>query len=163
VFFVLSDGALWSSTWHSGGGWQTFPIKGTAGTGVPGGPVSAVARQPTTLDVVYEASNGGYAGGLIWAWWNSHQSQSNPWTLSTIPMETVYPPAQTIGSSAVSLVAPTSYSMQVFYLSPLHQLGTATWTDPGECNEQSLNGCSSSPSSTPWVGAGGIGWLIGAP
>jgi hypothetical protein len=163
VFYVLSDGALYSSTWHNGAYWQTFQVQGTIGTGVPGGPVSAVARQPTTLDVVYEASNGGYAGGLRWAWWNSHQPQSNPWTIATIPMETVYPPAETAGSSAVSLVAPTSFSLQAFYMTPLHQVGTVTWTDQGECNELSALGCSTSPSSTAWAGNGGIGWLLPAP
>jgi hypothetical protein len=159
VFFVLSDGALYTATWHNGAYWQTQQVRtqngSTVGTGVPGGPISAVARQPTTLDVVYEAAG----GGLEWAWWNSHQTQSAPWVVAPIPLTTTAPPSRTVGSSAVSLVAPTSYSLQAFYMSPSHALGTLTWTDVGDCNELSSLGCSTSPSATPWVG----GWQISAP
>jgi hypothetical protein len=55
VFFVGTDGGLWTSTWSAAAGhWATWEISGTKGAGLHGAPVSAVSRQPGSLDVVFE-------------------------------------------------------------------------------------------------------------
>src|SRR5262249_5904096 len=75
VFFVGSDGGLWTSAWSNSGGWGTFETKTSQGTGLAGGPVSAVARQPGNLDVLYQGS-----AKLMWSSWSSH----TPWTSTVV-------------------------------------------------------------------------------
>jgi hypothetical protein len=144
VFFIGADGGLWSSSWSAnGGGWGTTEIPGTAGTGMPGTSVSAVSRQPGALDVIFQGPG---ESTLRWVDW----SQGPGWTLKTIPTTG----GGDLGGGAplpgrFSLVAPTSFSLQAFYLDGFHGMNTLTWSDP-TCNTLSSQGCSQPPGNFAW-------------
>jgi hypothetical protein len=147
VFFVGTDGGLWTSSWSAGGGWVTWEISGTKGAGMPGAPVSAVARQPGTLDVVFQGPG---ESRLNWAYW----TQASSWNLTTIPTTG----GGDLGSGGfspgnVSLVAPTSFSLQLFYLDASKEPNTLTWSDPTACNTLAPQGCPSTPGNFPWSNA----------
>jgi hypothetical protein len=140
VFFVGLDGGLWTSSWAAGGGgWGTSEVGVTKGAGMSGWPVTAVARQPNTLDVVFQ----GAVGRLNWAYWTPATS----WNMTTIPTTGGGTLAGgTFWPGGLSLVAPTSFSLQLFYLDSIREPNTLTWSDP--CN--TTLGCSSKPGDFPW-------------
>jgi hypothetical protein len=143
VFLVGLDGGLWTSAWHGGGGWGTFEIPGTAHLGVSGGPISAVARQEAALDVVFVGAN----GGLEWSAWTAHQ----PWITSTVAVAGGLSSSM-LGRGGLSIVAPTSFQLQAFYLNGWHQLDTVTWSDPTQCNQLAAAGCTTTSSTFGWSG-----------
>jgi hypothetical protein len=143
VFFVGSDGGLWTGAWSGGGGWGTWEIPGSAGTGEAGGPISAVSRQAASLDVVYQ----GPGSSLEWGAWASPAA----WRIAPIPAA-VGISTSMIGRGAVSIVAPTSFSLQAFYINTSHQENTVSWSDPTQCDTLSSIACSSSSADFPWTG-----------
>jgi hypothetical protein len=151
VFFLGIDGGLWTTTWQNGGSWWSQEILGTQGTGQPGGPISAVARQPVRMDVVYGAA----AGGMGWDYFSSPSWAPAP---LAIPAGSNMSPKMT-GRGAISLVAPDSYRLQAFYLNPQHQLETLTWFD-GDCNLLWNTGCTLGTQDTgsQWQGPTSLAW-----
>jgi hypothetical protein len=149
VFWVGADGGLWNGSWQNDS-WDTPVRRSMTGVGQPGGLVSAVGRQPNTLDVVFAGAN----GELEW----SSFSPGVAWTTSAVTNQegVVFGPAS-VGPGGLSLVAPSSYGLQAFYFNPAHQLKTVTWLDNNHCNYSAAtaNVCSSwsSERQIPWVGA----------
>ena len=147
VFFVDASGTLRKSSWTTGAAWGTVPVDGSTGLGQPGGLVSAVSRQPNNLDVVFA----GTSGQLEWSTWSSPTA----WTTApVVNQQGGVLGAGAIGSGGLSIVAPTSFGLQVFYLNPSNQVETVSWADPNECNDLSQVACTSQGSQrqTPWVG-----------
>jgi hypothetical protein len=141
VFVIGSDGGMWKSSWVGGGSWGTAEVLLSARTGQPGGPISVVSRQPDALDVVYQ----GVGNALEWASWTNPA----PWQVAPIPAALGISTSM-VGRGGVSIVAPTSFSLQAFYLNAFHQVNTVTWNDPSECNTLSPVACS--PSQYAWTG-----------
>jgi hypothetical protein len=149
LFFIGTDGGLWTSAWTAGAKWGTWEIMGTRGAGLPGAPVSAVSRQPSALDVIFQGPGN---STLRWAYW----SPQRQWSLGTIPTTGGGDLGLSSFPGNVSLVAPTSYSLQAFYLDGIHELNTLTWSDPTQCNDLLPQGCSAGPSNFPWSRA----WVL---
>jgi hypothetical protein len=147
VYYLGTDGTLWTSSWYYGGSWGSFSIPGSANLARAGTPISAVARQPGAIDVVFETPvNGPSQGGVEWASW----TYSNPWTFNAIPMTTTNTP-NLAGADAISIVAPTSFSLELFYLDYTGNLETLSWSDPTDCVAGSVTQCSPSiPTDFPW-------------
>jgi hypothetical protein len=145
VFYVDTAGNLWTSSWQNGGGWASWKIPApAAGLGVPGAAISAVARQPGAIDVIFEgaASSG---NGIEWATYE----YPSAWQFETIPMTAGQTPNQQ-GANAVSIVAPTSFSLQAFYLNTQGNLATMTWADTERCDTMSGVPCDSVPTDIAW-------------
>ncbi len=66
LFMTGTDGAVWSTWWEAGPGWQKwFPIWPEVAKAKPGATVSAVWREPLHLDLFVTGSD-----GTVWsAWW----------------------------------------------------------------------------------------------
>jgi hypothetical protein len=144
VFFVGTDGGLWTSVWSATAGkWATWEISGTKGLGLPGAPVSAVSRQPGALDVVFQGPG---ESRLNWAYW----THASGWNLTTIPTTGGGDLGVNFTPGNVSLVAPTSFSLQLFYLDAFREPNTLTWSDPTACNTLQAQGCTSQPGNFPW-------------
>jgi hypothetical protein len=144
LYFIANDGSLQTMDWTSTGSWAHFTLGPTA-TGVPGSPISAVARQPGTADVIFEGAAGA-SHAIEWASW---QSPATTYTIQPIPGTAGQTPDQQ-GTNAVSLVAPTSFSLQAFYLNTQGSLATAAWQDPSQCNPTASVPCDSTPTEFPW-------------
>lgn len=147
VFLVANHGEIWHSMWADAapvtapGSFSTSEVDGTAGTGQPGGPVSAVSPQPAAVDVVY----GGTRNGLMWTFIDATTG-----TTQTMPVANAAGiSSSTLGRGAVSLVAPTSYTLQAFYVNSAHQIETITWNGP-PCD---LANCTVTPSNSQWTTA----------
>jgi hypothetical protein len=100
-----------------------------------------VSRQAASLDVAYQ----GAGGTLEWASWPGQGA----WAVVPIPIAGSMSSSM-LGRGGVSIVAPTSFSLQAFYLNALHQENTVAWTDPSQCNTLSPVPCS--PSNYAWTG-----------
>jgi hypothetical protein len=144
VYYIGTDGGLWTSSWQAGGTWGSWEIPGTAGLARAGTPISAVSRQPGAVDVVFEG--GASTGNSIeWASWQYPGS----WTVNSIPGTSGQTPSQQ-SADAISIVAPNSFSLQAFYLNAQAQIAMMTWQDPTQCNAGGLPGCTSMPTSFAW-------------
>jgi hypothetical protein len=145
VFLVGTDGGLWTSTWNgsTGGGWGTVEIPGSGGTGIHGGPISAMARQGSALDVVYESTS----SALDWATLVPQRG----WVVLPIPGAIGLSSSSTFGRPGVSLVASDSFSLQAFYLNGWHQLSSVAWSDPSQCDTLSSVPCSALPEDFAWT------------
>jgi hypothetical protein len=142
VFFIDTQGNLRASTWSPQGSWSTGLIQQGAGTGLPSAPVSAVARQPSVLDVIYQGPD----STLRWA-----TSTNGTWNVSTVPTTGGGSLGSSFAPGNVSLVAPSSFALQAFYLDSAHKLNTLTWTDP--CNSILDQGCALPSQDYTWSNA----------
>jgi hypothetical protein len=147
VYYFGTDGTLWTSSWHYGASWGSFSIPGSNNLARAGTPISAVARQPGAIDVVFETPvNGPSQGGIEWASW----MYPNPWTFNAIPPTATGTP-NLAGADAISIVAPTSFSLQLFYLDYTGNLETLSWNDQTQCVAGSPVLCSPSiPTDFDW-------------
>jgi hypothetical protein len=150
VFFVANDGGLGTSAWSTGGNWGTWEIAGTGGLGQPGAQIAAVARQPEMLDVAWGAAS----SGIEWSNWGPHG-----WDTVVNPTGSQMTTSGQYGSGGISLVAPSSFGLQLFYIDASHQLNTAYWNDPTQCDGLLPQGCTSNPTDFQWQGP----WTLGAP
>jgi hypothetical protein len=145
VFVVGLDGGVVQSTWSAQNNhWGTSEIRLSGGTGQKGGPISAVSRQPGALDVVYY---GATSNSLEWATW---QNPAASWSVQPIAATQYGVSTSMIGRGGVSIVAPTSYSLQAFYLNGFHQENTVAWADVNQCNTVAGTPCT--PSTSAWTG-----------
>jgi hypothetical protein len=142
VFFIDTQGNLRTSTWSPQGSWATALISQGAGTGLPGAPLSAVSRQPGVLDVLYQ----GPGSTLRWA-----TSTNGAWSVNTVPTTGGGKLGSSFLPGNVSLVAPSSFALQAFYLDGGHRLNTLTWSDP--CNTVLNQGCAVPSQDYTWSNA----------
>lgn len=127
VFWMGLDGGLWRTTWQMADPNWTLPTEaeGSAHVGAAGGAVSAVARGQYYLDVLFAGEN----GELEWA-----SAQGSPAavdsTLTNWPLlqTSTIAGAGSVGSGGVSIVAPTSSSLQGFYFDGAHDMHSLSWS-----------------------------------
>ena len=145
VFYIGSDGGLWTSTWQNGGGWYSFEVPNSAGWGNPGTPISAVSRQPGSIDLVFEGSSN-HASSIVWGSW---QYPATSWVLQPIAATAGQTPNQH-GKDAISIVAPTAFNLQMFYQNTQGNVATLAWQDSAQCSTIAVPGCDYTPSQIPW-------------
>jgi hypothetical protein len=149
VYYIGKDGGLWTSSWANGASWGSWEIPGSAGLGRAGTPISAVARQPNAVDVVFESDSSAHGGFVEWASW----TPASGWQFTYVPTTDWELPNEN-GADALSIVAPTAFSLQLSYLQFTGELEVLPWSDPTQCNTLSPVGCTSQPTDFPWSGGG---------
>ncbi len=116
VFFIGKDGGLYSTYWFNGApDYVTFEVPGTSGLAQSGASLSAVSRQPLQLDVAFAGGGKMYVS----SWSNG------PW--STRPITSGNPYAAPSG--LVSIVARSSWNLDVFYQDAFWDAYDAYWVD----------------------------------
>ena len=124
VFFLGNNGRMWSSSWVAGApAFVTSLVPLIDGT-APGSTISAVSRQPGLIDVAFTSHGNVYDA----------TETNGAWTLATVMNH---------GASAsptfdLSIVAPTSWSLDIFFHDWTGQVWQDAWSygTPG----WSLNG-----------------------
>ncbi|MFB6456855.1 hypothetical protein ACE38W_16400 [Chitinophaga sp. Hz27] len=75
IFWIGSDGKIYSSWWHAGGNWDNhvFQIPGNYPPPAPGTKITSVSREPNHLDIFWIGSD----GKIYSSWWHAGSNWDN--------------------------------------------------------------------------------------